>query len=73
MRWVGKPTVHAPAGPRRGLGPDAPAPSLATLFNGALAHWRGYSALAAASTSSAWPETFTFSQMRAILPSGPIR
>ena len=31
------------------------------------------SALAAASTFSAWPSTFTFSQTSATLPSGPIR
>ena len=29
--------------------------------------------LAAVSTSSAWPGTFTFDHSRAILPSGPIR
>ena len=33
----------------------------------------GQSALAAASTSSAWPSTFTFSHTSATLPSGPIR
>jgi hypothetical protein len=32
-----------------------------------------HNALAAASTSSAWPSTFTLGQIRAILPSGPMR
>src|SRR5690606_6955109 len=42
--------------------------------SGTAAPWcRGYRALAASSTSSAWPSTFTFGQTRAMRPSGPIR
>jgi hypothetical protein len=69
MRSVGKPTVHGGT-PRGGIGGTAP---FAPLFNGALVGGAAQSALAAASTSSACPRTLTFSQMRAILPSGPIR
>ncbi len=58
-----------------------PNPKFARLFSTTVAlarvpgcEWpRGQSALAAASTSSAWPSTFTFSQTSATLPSGPIR